>query len=380
MIVLSSLALITAHRWDTLTIHAQDLAAEWLSVRAAVDGLPLSSTVEELARHYDVDHLARYPFYFEPTSDPSTPAQLLMNLPLLAVPFEGLSAAAAVWTLVTGIGFAYAISRLGVRWYWAALGLAVLLLSYPGLEQLRHGQFSFLVAGLLALTWALARQGDSPIAGVPLGIAVGVKLYIWLVVPALWLAGRRRAAVSAAITGTVLNLAGWAAFDLESSDLLALAGRTASDRGNMTINGSLVGMFDLPTVALLGLSLLALFWLRKRTLDQTLVFAVPLSLLLSPIVWAHYLPVLLVGVVARRRWRLLGPLAILWFLTPQSGRMIGIVTFISLVVALAGEYVLELVDRRRDPATGAGSVASDPRDYRQPSIIDAARDRDHEEP
>jgi hypothetical protein len=122
-------------------------------------------------------------------------------------------------------------------------------------------------------------------------VAVLLKLWPWVLVPALWLSGRRKAAYGTAATFVVLNLAGFAAPNITVTGVARMY-ENISELSSWTIT-YLTGAPSW-TVALLALALVA--WVSMKS-DGTYMWSVVVGLLAAPIVWGHYLPVLLAPLV-----------------------------------------------------------------------------------
>lgn len=318
-------------------VPAQDLSLEWLAVRGAVDGLPATTGSDELAAIYGAEE--KYPEFFGPEADPGTPAQLLVDLPLLALPHEAMPALSVVLTVG---GLALTLWVLNKRWrfpaHWLAAAIPLLMLTYPIRTHLMAGQFSLLIAA--ALAWAMIGR-----SAVPLGVVVGMKVYLWAAIPALWLSGRRRDAYIAAGTAAGLNLLGLALPGVTIGGLMDLAGSTSGWAMAAAHNGSLAS-FGVPLFMSVPVVLVAVW----RYPD--LRMAVPLGMLASPIVWVHYLPVAFVPFAAKRNWWTVGLLAV-WLVPPSTTLQVGVGIAATLLL-LSGRVVVarpvesEEIERPRD--------------------------------
>lgn len=317
------------------TVHAQDLALEWLGVRATVDGVPATAGSEMLAERYGVAERALWPGYFPTEPEAGAPAQALLNLPLLFVPFDWLPAIAVIWTATTAGLFAVALARLArVPLSWMVAALPLLLVTHPGLENLKHGQFGFAVAALLAWTWLRVRGGEGSGPGPPVGVAVGLKANLWLVLLGLSLSRWKAAAVGFAVAAGI-NLFAVVLFAGYSFDgVTNLAESVVSIQTSTGWNGSLVGRLGWPWQAGLIVGMMLLLAVREWPFDRQMAVIVPASLLLSPIALAHYLPVLLVPVAALRWWGLAAVLVGWWLIPPAGEQGVGWLVFGSLMLAV----------------------------------------------
>jgi alpha-1,2-mannosyltransferase len=165
-------------------------------------------------------------------------------------------------------------------------------------------------------------------------VATALKLTPGVFMPALWLAGRRRAAVTCAVATVGLTLLTFAIAPHTSHEFwfsaLAHSDRLGDNSG--TSNQAIRGMalrVGLPTAAtiLIVLAVAAVGFWRAARADTTLgLLAITglLAVLLSPVAWIHHLvwivPVL--GVLAAaRRWGWLVAVAVFFSLpVPWWGR------------------------------------------------------------
>lgn len=235
---------------------------------------------------------------------------------------------------------------------------SVALLAWPAATSLALGQVDSFVALSLALScWALTRRpGSAALAGVPLGLAAGLKL-----VPAAFLAyllvTRRFRALAWAVLASLLSLAipavvfgpelTLAAF-LRELPSLGTSGRAE----NLSLPGLVArlvsgpdGYFGSAAVRLppaaatlsLALSLAALAWAlhRSRRLAPPTAFLLltAASLLAAPIAWEHYatwlLPFLVAALPAAAR-------------RPRACLLIGAALLGAPLVTLAGPGVIPL--------------------------------------
>ncbi|MDQ1294852.1 MAG: alpha,2-mannosyltransferase [Actinomycetota bacterium] len=231
-------------------------------------------------------------------------------------------------------------------------GFAVLLLllvcTSPGRSNLAFGQVSVFVVALAAHD---ILRHDHRWAGLPLGLAIAVKLTPALFVPMLWCAGRRRQAVTAAGAALALTGASWVLRPGESADYW---GHHLAD-GSRFVNGSIPGNQSLRAfldrehcpaagvcwVVLCALVVAAALYAgsvlaRRGDLVQATVVVGAASLVVSPISWTHHqfwlVPAVLLTVPGPRRrthrWRAVvvgvlmlgpvrgpGPSAVSWIVT-----------------------------------------------------------------
>jgi len=290
---------------------------------------------------------APYPFVYP------APAAIFM-VPFGALPWK---VAVVAFALVL-IGAAILTLRiLGVRdWRCYAVALGAL----PGTSAVTLGAFSWLLALCAAAAW---RYRDRRIV-VALAIASAVvsKLFLWPLV--IWLVATRRfrTATTTVVLGIVLVFGCWAMIGFDGMldyphHLGNVAGleqaRSYSPLALMRSVGmssatARAALFLLTVVAIAAIIVVA----RRPDGDRrAFVWSVGAALLLSPIVWVHYL-VLLYVVIALYRPRLsiawMIPL-LYWFLPGQdSHRSTAAILSAYAITALAFGATWY---RRRGPAT-----------------------------
>lgn len=226
-------------------------------------------------------------------------------------------AGAAVFLIVSLACLVAALRLLGVT-DWRLYGLS--LLTVPVFDAAGLGTVNFLLLLLVAVGW---RSRGSAWAGVVLAIAAATKLFLWPLV--LWLVVTRRFRACVAATATlVLMLCVWAAVDPTglrryptTLRLLEQGHPSSYSLRALWIATGLPASMLVPVVAgAAGCAVLVL--LRERDRDA-FVAAVVVALLATPIMWLHYLVMLLVPLALlwpRFAWPWLLPL-ILW-VTPTS--------------------------------------------------------------
>jgi alpha-1,2-mannosyltransferase len=234
------------------------------------------------------------------------PAAVAMA-PLGSLPYP---AAAAIWTVLLLASIPAALLLLGVR-DWRCHGAALLTIWAV------NGIFAGSVSPLLLLAVAaLWRYRDRPIVSACLAAAiVCLKVYLWPVLVWMAVTGRRRAAAGAIALSAVLCVSSWAAIDFHG--LAAYPGMLADLASGEQANsysplalllGLGVGpwtarlLVGVGGAALLGLTALVIRRRGRLAELDSLTLCLVASLVLSPIVWPHYLLLLLVPVaIAHRR-------------------------------------------------------------------------------
>ena len=244
------------------------------------------------------------------------PAAYYVYPPPLALAIAPLAAlpppeASAIWT-VLGIGAVIgALLVLGVR-DWRCHVLALL---FPGtLEALEYGAIGTFLALLIALAWRYRAQ--LPLTAAATAGAVVLKLFLWPLLVWHLLAGRPRTAVAACAGAAGLALASWAVLGFAGLTdyprlLRDLTELEAEHTYSLFALARALDVPELPAQAVgivVGLALLALA-ARAGDDRRTLILVLGAAFALTPILWHHYL-VLLVVPVALVRPRL----SALWLL------------------------------------------------------------------
>ena len=192
----------------------------------------------------------------------------------------------------------------------------VALLYPPTLENVEYGAVGPALALLVALGWRY-RDRVWPVAA-SVGAAIALKVFVWPLL--VWLAATKRsaAAVGAAVAAVGLALGSWAAIGFDGiadyPDLL----RRLSDveaENSYSAYAILVAIGVPSGLAHVGVTgaaatLLVLAWRAARSADgdrRALTLALAAGFVLTPILWLHYL-VLLVVPIALARPRL----SVLW--------------------------------------------------------------------
>jgi hypothetical protein len=234
----------------------------------------------------------------------------LIVLPLTAFDLNGATLTWAVLmmaSLLVALALIHAtLGREMTLDHW--LVMALLLMVFPGpYAVLVSGAFSFGLLLLMTLAWRALRTERWTRAGVFLGFALSLKLFLGLMI--VYLAYRRqwRAVLAAALTTTAVVAAGIVVF---GTGAYREWGRTLQDVAWEAglLNGSIRGM--LARMALLhptglGPAAARVLWLlaaslvlvvtatsirrRRGCVDQHLVLLLAAALLVSPLGWTHYL-------------------------------------------------------------------------------------------
>ena len=283
---------------------------------------------------------------------------------LVAAPFTALSSTpAGVAFALAGLAcMALALWLLDVR-DWRVYGVVAL---WPQVvTDIRIAHLTPLLCLLAALAW---RYRNRPlVTGTALGVAGGLKFFLWPLGVWLLATGRVRAAAVAAgvALGSLLLVAPFAPLDDYLRTLREVS--SAFDQDSYSPFGLLTQLGATDVVARvvtlgLGAVLLALTWRR-----QSFVLAVAAALVLSPIVWLDFyalaaVPLAVAHPMISRVWFL--PLAT-WGL-PSSGitadavwgvgRVLVVFAVVLVVVAAAERGRITSSDGRRSSSAPAEAV------------------------
>ena len=244
------------------------------------------------------------------------PLLAIVLIPATALPDEvsGSSPVAILVSLGLVACVIATLLLLGVR-DWRCYPVA--LLYPPTLENVEYGALGPVLALLVSLAWRYRERVGA--VAVSLGAAITLKLFLWPL--AAWLAATRRwaAAAGAVVVATALALGSWAVIGFDGiadySDLLRRlsdleATNSYSAYAMLVAIGFSSTLSHAATIAA-GIALLWLAWRVARDADgdrRAFTLALAAGLVLTPILWLHYL-VLLVVPIALARPRLSG----LWF-------------------------------------------------------------------
>jgi alpha-1,2-mannosyltransferase len=236
---------------------------------------------------------------------------------------------------------------LGVR-DWRCYGAS--LLGAPVFGALGVGSIGPFLLLLCALGW---RFRSRTVAGVPLALAATAKLFLWPML--VWLLVTRRFRAFAASVATIAaTLALWAAIDPggmrrypETVRLLNDVQRWKSySVQSLLISLHLSGSTSELAAGAVALGVVAaLVLLRRRGDEATFAAAIVSALIATPILWNHYL-VLLIAPIALARPRLapLWLLPVVLWATPHP-ESVGVAWRIVLVLAVIAGVALQTLRR-----------------------------------
>ena len=238
----------------------------------------------------------------------------------------------------------------------------------PAVNELHTASASVLIAFAAALAWRY-RTTVLPL-GVSVGLGVATKFIIWPLL--VWTVATRRfratglaVALAGGITLALWSLLGFDGLERYPAMLRRLAELEAEESYSLLGGLAAFGLGDIPARVVafaLGIGLLAacIAFARRGDDFRSFAFALAASLALTPIVWLHYLVLLLVPLgIARPRFSAVWLVPLLLFLTPLNGNGESIQPLLPALVA-AAVFTLTLADpepRSVEPTTApvAGS-------------------------
>lgn len=247
------------------------------------------------------------------------PPQLAIALvPLSVLPADFATLIVFLLSLAAVVG---ALALVGVR---DLRCYAAVLLWAPTWNALSTLNVSAGLALVVALVWRY-RSTLWPLAAA-VGLMVSIKLFAWPLV--VWLALTRRLgqAALALVLGAALTFVSWAAIGFagvgEYRELLSKV--EAQENYSFVAMSSELGLgatFGQVLSALGGLTLLAVAALRWRggAQKESYVLAVVAILVMSPVIWLHYLTLLIAPLgVMRPRFSIIWLLPILLWISPRA--------------------------------------------------------------
>lgn len=312
-----------------------------------------------------------------PYRDASSPNDLgyvyppLLAFMLIPLSFLSVSVATSLWALVSLFFVVAALYILDVR-DWRCYPVALL---WPFTrEAIEYGTIDTLLLLVAACCW---RYRDHPWRGfVSTGFAVALKLFLWPLF--LWLAftGRVKAAGFAVVAAAAFVLIPWAVIGFQGlAEYPSLLRLTAEQEDrtyslvaiahSLGVSGAVADAISLGS----GLALLTGAFLAARGGADTrerdrrsLTFVIAACLTLTPVVWTHYLVLLLLPVaLAYRRLSLvwLVPLvgtffyAFDWYRASPEGELLPLTAVLALTTVVFASCLW--TRRQADPAVEAPS-------------------------
>jgi alpha-1,2-mannosyltransferase len=279
------------------------------------------------------------------------PATYTPPVMLVALPFAKLSftLAAWLWVAVLSVASAAALFVLRVRDWRCYLASAA---SAPVFAGITVGNVTPLIVLSAACAW---RWREEPGRGAAaLGFGLIVKPILWPLVVWALLTRRLRLAFASVALALVVDVVGWAAIGFDGlrnyPSLMSSLAHSAASHGMLLVStfvnsGASLGVALVPSIVLAAL----LIGGAAHSRDDRLIFAAALvaAMLLTPVMWIHYLSLLFVPIAMWRRrldvvW--LAPLA-LWVVArtyhlPEHSRPVWVSLFSLACVALVGLRLL----------------------------------------
>ena len=253
----------------------------------------------------------------------------------------------------------------------APVAISLLMLSLPVRNTLWLGQTS-IIPVLLVLLGCFTVRGERA-SGVLIGLAAALQPTVLLFAPLLWFTGRRRAAVTSALTFAASVVIAWAAMPHDSYTYWvhhmagAGLGGAADGLGNQSLHGALLrlgltGPLEIGLFLALGAAVTYLGLRRavRYARDGQLLLAVAVTgcaaIAVSPTTWQHQLLWVLLAVVGRvgKRTsdRYVWPVAVILVVTlpakmmlPNMPAMYPIRDNVVLLAALAAATAMPFLSR-----------------------------------
>jgi hypothetical protein len=265
------------------------------------------------------------------------PQLVLLLVPLTPLP-AGVTAVLVALGLLALLGLTlWILGVRDVRCYAAAV------LWVPSVSGLLLGNLSIPFAFALAVAWRYRDAVRQPAAA--LGLSIAAKFVLWPML--VWTLATRRFAVTAwsAVAGVAVTFGAWAVIGFDGltgyPDLLQRLSEIQSERSysivGMVATAGLPDALGQALTLLTGLGLLGgcVVFARRRDDLRSFMCAVAATLALSPIVWLHYLVVLLVPMaIARPRFTVLWLLPVLLWASPRPGYAEGFQTYLPAIAAV----------------------------------------------
>ena len=327
--------------------HPTDFATFWQSGRALLHGRSPYPALQSLpARAYPTFA----PFVYPPVAAALMAPLALLPYGIAVVAFAAIDVAAVPLSL----------RLLGVR-DWRCYGIA--LGSAPVFAGSALGAVSPLL--LLGVAAAWHYRGKALRVGLLVAYVVTAKVFLWPVW--LWLVAtkRFRAAAIAVAASLVALLCSWAAIGFAGlrtyprllSRLTGLEGPESYSLYSLGRSLGLGGRAAEIAVYLVGALAVALVARRRLDSRRLLIAVIGASLLLTPILWPHYLVLLFVPVALARPYASpiwLAPLAIWFDATSWSYGSAGRIAALLAITAATLFAAARQVDRG-EPAVKAGN-------------------------
>jgi hypothetical protein len=266
-------------------------------------------------------------------------------LPFIPFTFSPEKAAAVGFLVLSVAAVLASVWLLDVR-DWRCYGAS--LLGLPVFGSLGVGSIGPFLLLLCALGWRFRHR---TVAGLPIALAAAAKLFLWPLLIWLLVTRRFRAfAASLATIGAILVV--WASIDAGGMRRYPQTIRLLDDvqRWKSYSVQNLLISLHVPTftselaVGVVAVAVVCALVLLRRNGDRaTFAAAVAAALIATPILWTHYLVLLLAPIaLARPRLAPLWLLPILLWATPHP-ESLGVVWRIALVLAVIGLVAVQVL-------------------------------------
>lgn len=269
------------------------------------------------------------------------PPQLAIALvPLTALPVDAAVVLVFIASIAALMGALAVVGVRDVRCY------AAVLLWAPTWNLLDTLNVSAALVFAVALVWRF-RTTLWPFATV-LGLMVSIKLFLWPLLVWAAMTRRLRAAGLALAIAIAVTLVSWAAIGFAGlASYLDLLSKVKAQENysivGLTTELGLRSAFGQVVMLVVGGLLLAISvrWARRGDERRAFILAIAATLALSPVVWLHYLVVLLVPLgLARPRFSAVWLLPMVLWVSPRAENGDGLEPFLP---ALAVVFLLALV-------------------------------------
>jgi hypothetical protein len=283
---------------------AYDFSAYWLAGRRLLEGAPIFSAAQLTASYApQAKYLYLYP---PPLAAFVTPLSAVFSTEVYPAFIVWVAAGAAFATLallavarVEGLAGRYPL--VAHRGAWFLIGAALAL--PPVIGEITNGNVHFLLLGLFAIGWLGVRRGDrlgDAIAGSAIGVAALIKIFpafviLWFVLTRRYRAAAWSVVAAAAVALVTLPLTGLQPW-LDYPHVLANMGGPIDPTFSIAPTTWLTPLLGFngarATVAAIGLALVIA---SSRAADPRIGYAVSVlvALLVTPILWSHYLTIAL---------------------------------------------------------------------------------------
>ena len=268
----------------------RDIQVVWIVERAVFSGLDPSLPIGELAVELGVS--------IERTSilefHPRLPSGYLLEAWVALLP---PNQTAAYGLFAVGIGLALVVGLTGI-----IRGDSVPLFVFPLLvltDAVDSAVFwrstSWMVAVSILGCWALARRGDGLWAGLTLVPAIGSRIFPLILVPILWIQGRKRAAAAAIVGSVALNLGALALPNVSVASTIRVLTSGKTDFLTSYGNGSIWALVTRPggplalaVVLFFAVILGVWWWSRRMAFDRAFGLTIVAGLVAAPVAWSHF--------------------------------------------------------------------------------------------